>query len=185
MCASPRRGSRSLRRPELRGELDARLGWYVGIGTIPIAVFGLRFKDQIETGARNLWIIGTALVLLGLVLLFADRVGRKDRPVDGLDLRDGVWVGGAQALALIPGISRSGATITAGLFLGFTVRRPRASRSCCRSRRSCCRASSSCAISATAAARASCRLSSRPSCRFVVGYASIAWLLRYLARAHA
>ena len=109
----------SLRRPELRKSLDARTGWYIIIGTIPIGIFGLAFKDQIENGARDLYLIGSALIVLGLVLLLAERVGTRDRNLEQLNRRDGIVVGLAQALALIPGVSRSGATITAGLFLGF------------------------------------------------------------------
>jgi undecaprenyl-diphosphatase len=109
----------SLRRPELRGELDARMGWYVIIATIPIGVVGLAFNDQIETGARNLYLIGAVLIAAGLVLAVADRVGRRVRDLGDVRRRDAVWVGIAQALALIPGTSRSGATITAGLFLGL------------------------------------------------------------------
>ena len=109
----------SLRRPELRGELDARMGWYVIVATIPIVIFGVAFRDQIENGARNLYLIGVTLIVLGLILLVADRTARLARGVDDVTMRDAVWVGLAQALALIPGTSRSGATITAGLFLGL------------------------------------------------------------------
>jgi undecaprenyl-diphosphatase len=109
----------SLRRPELRGELDARMGWYVIVATIPIVIFGVVFRDQIETGARNLYLIGVTLIALGLILLAADRTARLARGVDDVGMRDAVWVGLAQALALIPGASRSGTTITAGLFLGL------------------------------------------------------------------
>ncbi|MGH3342950.1 MAG: undecaprenyl-diphosphate phosphatase [Carbonactinosporaceae bacterium] len=112
--------TRSLWRPELRGELDARLGWYIALGTIPIGVFGVAFQHQIETVARDLRIIGTTLIVLGLVLLYADRTGRRRRMLSSLSLRDGLLIGVAQALALIPGVSRSGSTITAGLLLGFT-----------------------------------------------------------------
>ena len=111
--------SRSLREPALRSELDARLGWYILLGTIPISIFGLAFKDQIETSARDLYLIGGALIVLGLVLLLAERVGSRERKLEQVRLRDGVVVGFAQALALVPGVSRSGATITAGLFLGL------------------------------------------------------------------
>jgi undecaprenyl-diphosphatase len=109
----------SLRRPELRGELDARMGWYIGLGTVPIVVFGFIFKDQVEEGARSLYLIGTTLIVLGLVLLLAERVSRRDRTLDSLTRRDAAAIGFAQALALVPGVSRSGATLTAGLFLGF------------------------------------------------------------------
>jgi undecaprenyl-diphosphatase len=110
---------RSLRDPAARRELDARLGWYIILATIPIAIFGLAFKDQIETGARDLYLISVALIVLGLVLLAAEKVGRKDRSIKQITRRDGIAIGFAQALALVPGVSRSGATITAGLFLGF------------------------------------------------------------------
>lgn len=109
----------SLRRRELRGGLDARMGWYVILATIPIGVFGIVFKDQIETGARDLYLIGVVLIVLGLVLAVADRVGTRVRDLEQVGTRDAVWVGLAQALALVPGTSRSGATITAGLFLGL------------------------------------------------------------------
>jgi undecaprenyl-diphosphatase len=109
----------SLRRPELRPELDARMGWYIGLGTIPIAFFGYLFRDSIESGARDLYVIGTALIVLGLVLLLAEHVARRDRPIEDIKRRDGILIGLAQACALVPGVSRSGATITAGLFLGF------------------------------------------------------------------
>ena len=107
------------RRPELRGTLDTRLGWYLVFATIPISVLGLAFEDSIETRARSLTLIGTTLIVLALVLLLADRTGRRERGIGQLRLRDGLVMGSAQALALVPGVSRSGATITAGLFLGL------------------------------------------------------------------
>jgi undecaprenyl-diphosphatase len=110
---------RSLRDPAARRELDARLGWYILLGTVPIGIFGLAFKDQIETGARDLYLISIALIVLGLVLLAAERVARHDRPLEEITTRDGIAIGLAQALALIPGVSRSGATLTAGLFMGL------------------------------------------------------------------
>jgi len=110
---------RSLRDREVRRELDARLGWYIVLGTIPIGIFGVLFKDQIETGARDLYLIGVALILLGLVLLLAEKVGTRDRSIEQIRTKDGFAIGFAQALALIPGVSRSGATITAGLFMGL------------------------------------------------------------------
>src|SRR4051812_39033177 len=91
----------SLRRPELRGELDARMGWYIGLGTIPVAVFGLIFKDQIESGGRNLYLIGSALIVFGLVLLVADRTARLDRQLESIGRRDAVITGFGQAFALI------------------------------------------------------------------------------------
>ena len=109
----------SLRRPELRSELDARMGWYILLGTIPIGVFGLVFSDQIESGARDLYLIGTTLIVLGLLLLLAEHVAHRDRGIEDIRRRDGIVIGFAQACALVPGVSRSGATITAGLFLGF------------------------------------------------------------------
>jgi undecaprenyl-diphosphatase len=110
---------RSLRDPAVRRELDARLGWYIVLGTVPIGIFGVLFKDQIETGARDLYLIGVALIVLGLVLLVAEKVGRRDREIEQIRTKDGFAVGMAQALALVPGVSRSGATITAGLFMGL------------------------------------------------------------------
>ncbi len=108
-----------LRHPAARRQLDARLGWYIGLGTIPIGIFGVVFRDAIETSARNLVLIAVALVGGGLVLLAAERRGRRDRPLESLGAADGVAIGLAQATALVPGVSRSGATISAGLFLGL------------------------------------------------------------------
>ncbi len=109
----------SLRDPSRRAELDARMGWYLVIGSVPIVVFGLAFSHQIENGARNLYIIGSALILLGLALLVAEKVSRRERDLSTITRRDAIVVGFAQSLALIPGVSRSGATITAGLLLGM------------------------------------------------------------------
>ncbi len=97
---------------------DYRLGWYVIIGTIPIGLLGLLFKDEIRTGARNLWLIASALVVFSAVIAAAEYFGRQTRDVEQLTWRDSVTVGLAQCLALVPGVSRSGATISAGLFLG-------------------------------------------------------------------
>jgi undecaprenyl-diphosphatase len=113
-CKGLFRGSRD---PALR-TADYRLGWYVIIGTIPICVVGLLFKDEIRSGVRNLWVIATALVLFSAVIALAERVGKQNRDVEQLTWRDAVVVGIAQTLALVPGVSRSGATISAGLFLG-------------------------------------------------------------------
>ncbi|MEA2439556.1 MAG: undecaprenyl-diphosphatase [Thermoleophilaceae bacterium] len=99
---------------------DARLGWYIVIGTIPIGIFGLAFKHDIEHGARDLYLIGTVLIVFGLVMLAAERYGQRTRELESMRPADGVFVGAAQALALVPGVSRSGATISAGLFRGLT-----------------------------------------------------------------
>lgn len=171
---------RSLREPALRRSLDARMGWYLIIGTIPLGLFGLVFDDQVESGARNLWLVGSSLILLGLVLLLAERLGTRRKSIEDLDARDGMSIGLAQALALIPGVSRSGATITAGLFLGYT--RADAARFSfllsvpavvgsglweLREVGSDGAPGAGVTVIATLAA-------------FVVGYASIAWLLRWL-----
>src|SRR3954463_12500287 len=86
----------SLRNPELRSDLDARMGWYIGLGTIPIAIFGFIFRDQIESGGRNLYLIGTALIVLGLVLLYADRVAKRTRTLESFTSRDAIVTGLAQ-----------------------------------------------------------------------------------------
>ena len=109
----------SIFKPEMRGELNTRMGWYLIIATIPISILGLTFQNQIETAARNLWLVGSMLIIFGLVLGRADRVGSQEREVGELSFKDGVIIGLAQSLALIPGVSRSGATISAGLFLNL------------------------------------------------------------------
>jgi undecaprenyl-diphosphatase len=110
---------RSLRDAEVRKTLDARLGWYIILGTIPIAVLGLALKDPIENQFRTLELIGTTLIVFGLVMLAAERMSRRDRDLRDITARDGLLIGLAQALALVPGVSRSGATISAGLLLNF------------------------------------------------------------------
>jgi undecaprenyl-diphosphatase len=104
----------------VRSSLEYRLGWYLILATVPVGVFGLVFSKPIETGARNLWLIACALIALAVVLAAAERVGRREREEEQLNTMDAVVVGSAQALALIPGASRSGTTITAGLFRGLT-----------------------------------------------------------------
>jgi undecaprenyl-diphosphatase len=98
---------------------DYWLGWWVIIGTIPISVLGLLFKDEIRTGARNLWLIAIAMIVFSFVIAGAEYVGRQTRRVEQLTWKDSVIVGFSQCLALVPGVSRSGATISAGLFLGM------------------------------------------------------------------
>lgn len=103
----------------VRNTLEYRMGWYLILATLPVGIFGLVFKDQIKTGARNLWLIATALIVMALILLVAERTGSRSRSEEEITTKDAVVVGTAQALALIPGVSRSGATITAGLFRGL------------------------------------------------------------------
>ncbi|MEJ3748774.1 undecaprenyl-diphosphate phosphatase [Actinomycetes bacterium KLBMP 9797] len=104
----------------VRSSLDYRMGWYVIIGSIPIGLFGFVFKDQIRSAARNLWLVSTVLIVFALVLAFAEYWGRQTRTIERFTLRDGVVMGLGQAMALVPGVSRSGATLTAGLFLNLT-----------------------------------------------------------------
>lgn len=111
--------TREWRLPFRQKSEGARLGWFIILATIPISVFGLLFRDQIESGARSLLLIGGTLVVFSLVMLSAERVGSRTRTLATTNLGDAVLVGFAQALALIPGVSRSGATISAGLVRGF------------------------------------------------------------------
>ncbi|NMM17554.1 MAG: undecaprenyl-diphosphate phosphatase [Cellulomonas sp.] len=99
---------------------DALMAWFIALGSIPIVVLGLAFKNSIESSFRNLWLIVLTLIVFGLILGWADRVGAKHRSLDELTPRHAVAFGFAQSLALIPGVSRSGGTITAGLLLGYT-----------------------------------------------------------------
>lgn len=108
-----------LRTPIPRASAEARLGWFIILGTIPISIFGLIFGDQIESGGRDLYLIGSALIVFSFVMLLAEHLGTKRRQITEIKGRDGVFIGFAQALALIPGVSRSGATISAGLFRNF------------------------------------------------------------------
>ncbi len=101
---------------------DVRLGWFIILGSVPIVVLGLAFQDQIETTLRSLWIVAFTLIGFGILLGIADAVGRKQKRLKELSWTQAVIFGLAQALALIPGVSRSGGTITAGLFLGFDRR---------------------------------------------------------------
>ncbi|MER7459200.1 undecaprenyl-diphosphate phosphatase [Micromonospora sp. NPDC126480] len=104
----------------VRGSLDYRMGWYVIVGSLPIGVFGFLFKDQIRETARNLWLVATTLIVFAFVLAFAEYWGRQTRTLENFRMRDGVVMGFAQAMALIPGVSRSGGTLTAGLLLNLT-----------------------------------------------------------------
>jgi undecaprenyl-diphosphatase len=175
---------RALRDPRLRSHPDVRIGWFLIVATIPIGILGFIFRDQIETGARNLWLIGTVLIVFALVLGYADRVGRHEREIEQLSTRDGVLIGLAQSLSLVPGVSRSGATMSAGLLLG--LQRPAAARF-----------SFLLAIPAVVASglfelkdvvtgdkhvnTSVFNVGVATVVAFFVGYAAIAWLLRYLA----
>jgi undecaprenyl-diphosphatase len=172
----------SLYRPDLRGTLDSRMGWYIIVGSLPIVVLGVLLKDIIEQDFRNLWIIGTTLVVLGIILGIADRVGRSDRSISRMTLRHAVFLGLAQAAALVPGVSRSGATISMGRFLGYD-------------REAATRFAFLLAIPAVVGAGLF-ELNEIPGgdnaygpwptlvatiVSFIVGYAAIAWLLRYVS----
>ena len=172
---------RSLFNRELRDDLDARMGWYIIFGTLPIGVLGLLFEAQIDTVARDLRLIAGTLIVLGLVLFVADRLARNAKGLEELTLRDALIYGFAQALALVPGVSRSGATISAGLFLGYE-------------RAAAARYAFLLAIPAVVASGLyklpDALAEDGPGLRltllatalaFVTGYASIAWLLRYVS----
>lgn len=104
-----------------RSDPDARMGWLVIIGSIPIVALGLLFQDAIDTYLRNLWVTVAMLAGVAVVLYFADRAAEGNtKELKDLSWRDGIIYGLAQAAALIPGVSRSGASISAGLYLGYT-----------------------------------------------------------------
>ncbi|WP_375389238.1 undecaprenyl-diphosphate phosphatase [uncultured Amnibacterium sp.] len=103
-----------------RTDHDYRMGWLIIIGSLPIVILGLAFQDMIETTFRSLWIVAIDLIVFGVILGVLDRVGRKRKTIEQLSTRDGVIFGFAQALALVPGVSRSGGTIGAGLAMGYT-----------------------------------------------------------------
>lgn len=111
---------KSLTQAEWRRDPDARMGWLILIGTLPIALLGLAFKDAIEGTLRNLTITAVMLIVFGLLLAVAERVGSKQRTLKELSWGHGLLFGLAQAMALIPGVSRSGGTITAGLLMGYS-----------------------------------------------------------------
>jgi len=104
---------------EAREAPEWRMGWFVIIGSVPIVILGLLLQDAIDSNFRNLKVIGTTLIVLGIVLGIAERVGRKSSPIENLTMKHAILLGIAQAGALVPGVSRSGATISMGLFLGY------------------------------------------------------------------
>ena len=109
----------SLVRKDQREDLDARMGWYIIVGTLPIAVMGFLFQDTIKTTFRSLWLIAIMLIVFGLILGIADRINVGEKLEGNLTLKDSLLYGLGQMLALIPGVSRSGATISVGLFRGY------------------------------------------------------------------
>ncbi|MBT2400618.1 undecaprenyl-diphosphate phosphatase [Streptomyces sp. ISL-100] len=123
---------KSLVDKSMRGDHDAQMGWLVIVGSIPIGVLGVTFKDQIEGPFRDLRLIATTLIVMGIVLGIADRLAARDeaggkhrairerKTLKELGVRDGLIFGVCQAMALIPGVSRSGATISGGLLMGYT-----------------------------------------------------------------
>lgn len=163
---------------------DYRMGWMVIFGTIPVGLLGFLAKDYIRENLRNLWITASMLVLFSFVFIIAERMGRRERSFDQLTMRDALWMGLAQCLALIPGVSRSGGTVSAGLFLGLD-------------REVATRFSFLLAIPAVLAsglfslpdafspeagqAASGLQLFVGTAIAFAVGYASIAWLLRFVA----
>jgi undecaprenyl-diphosphatase len=165
-----------------RDDPEARMGWLVIIGSIPIVVLGLLFQHQIETGLRNLWITVAMLAAVGIVMGIADRTATNRLTLAQLTWKHGVIYGLAQSLALIPGVSRSGATITSGLFMGY--RREAATRY-----------SFLLAIPAVVGSGffQLFEIGNDPvppawgpiilatAVSFVIGYAVIAWLLRYIS----
>lgn len=110
---------RGLFSAEARKDQSWKMGWFIIIGSMPIVVVGLLLEDFIDSEFRNLWVIGTMLVVLGIVLGLADWLGRKNRPIEKLTWGHAVALGAAQAAAVVPGVSRSGATISMGLALGY------------------------------------------------------------------
>ena len=172
--------AQSLFKPALRSGIDARMGWYIIVGTIPIAVIGLIFSHQIETAARNLWLVSGTLIGFGIILGVADALGRHRLALANLNAKDGILFGLGQALALIPGVSRSGATISTGLMLGYT-------------REAAARYAFLLAIPAVVASGLyeATKIGSDPTVEwgptilatviaFVTGFAVIAWLLRWV-----
>lgn len=99
---------------------DTKLGWLIIIGTLPVVILGLLFRDVIENDVRNLWVIAWMLIGFGILLGVSDLLGKKTKGIRELTYRHGILFGLGQALALVPGVSRSGGTITVGLFLGFS-----------------------------------------------------------------
>jgi undecaprenyl-diphosphatase len=110
---------RGIAKPEHRGEFDHRMGWYVIVGSMPIVIVGFLARDLISGPLRSLWWVAGALIGWSFFMVAAERLGTKARPLTRITLVDAIVMGVVQCLALIPGVSRSGATISAGLFCGL------------------------------------------------------------------
>ena len=107
-------------KPTSKMSSDTKLGWLIIIGTLPVVILGLAFREFIENDVRNLWVIAYMLIGFGLLLGIADLLGKRQKTIKDLSFSHGVLFGVGQALALVPGVSRSGGTITVGLMLGYT-----------------------------------------------------------------
>jgi undecaprenyl-diphosphatase len=107
-------------KPRSKMSADTKLGWLIIIGTLPVVILGLLFRDFIENDVRNLWVIAWMLIGFGILLGVSDLVGKKTKQIKDLNYKHGIAYGLGQALALVPGVSRSGGTITVGLFLGYS-----------------------------------------------------------------
>ena len=107
-------------KPKSKMSADTKLGWLIIIGTLPVVILGLLFRDFIENDVRNLWVIAWMLIGFGILLGVSDLVGKKTKKIKDLNYKHGIAYGLGQALALVPGVSRSGGTITVGLFLGYS-----------------------------------------------------------------
>ena len=170
-------------RPFAKQSSESKMGWLIIIGTLPIVALGLLFQDFVENQLRQLWVIAVMLIGFGILLGIADRYAPKQRAIEELEVKSGLLFGFGQALALIPGVSRSGGSITVGLMLGFT-------------REAAARYSFLLAIPAVLAAGGYQFLKTYQDLpqdllwatiaativSFLVGYAVIAWLLKYLTK---
>jgi undecaprenyl-diphosphatase len=110
---------RGITQPQIRGSFDYRMGWYVIVGTIPVGIAGVLGKDLVTGALRNLWWVASALIVWSVVMVLAERFGTQRRHERDMTMRDAIFIGVVQCLSLVPGVSRSGATISAGLFAGL------------------------------------------------------------------
>ncbi|MDO4251844.1 MAG: undecaprenyl-diphosphate phosphatase [Rothia sp. (in: high G+C Gram-positive bacteria)] len=99
---------------------DARMGWFIILGSLPISILGLLLENYIDSSFRSLWIVATMLIVFAVFIAIADKIGKEQRDLSDLNIKHGLIFGCAQALALVPGVSRSGGTIMAGLLMGYT-----------------------------------------------------------------